>query len=178
VAPLIPPAGLPATIAANKEAPMDARTLHRGAALAAIALATLLLVDLFLGWQEVRVDVAGVVQSTDTASGWGAFGVVAGALAIALVLLELETLRHPDADLGRRELGAVALALGVFLAVAVQALTADVSVSVASVGVEVDSTRWPAYAGIVLSLGLLAATLAPFAASVRAPHGSMPHRTA
>lgn len=157
---------------------MDARTLYRGSALAAIALATLLLVDLFLGWQEVRVDVAGVVRTTETASGWGAFGLVAGALALALVLLELQTLRRGVEELGRRELGAVALALGTFLAVAVQALTGDVSVSVAAVAVEVEATRWPAYAGIALSLGLVAATLAPFAGSVRAPHGAMPHRTA
>ncbi|HSL65557.1 MAG TPA: hypothetical protein VK874_12960 [Gaiellaceae bacterium] len=157
---------------------MDPRRLHRGAAFAALGLALLLLVDLFLGWQEVRVDVAGVVRTTETASGWGPYGLVAGALAIALVLVELETLRHAAEDPGRRELGAVALALGIFVAVTVQALTGDVSVTVAAIGVEVESTQWPAIAGIALSLALVAATLVPLVGSVRAPRGAMPHGTA
>ena len=157
---------------------MDERTLHRGAAFAAIGLAVLLLVDLFLAWQKVTVDVAGVVRVNDMASGWGGFGLIAGALAIALILLELDNLRLGVEELGRRTIGAVALALGVFLATTVQALTGDVSVSVATVGVEVQSTRWPAYVGILLALALVAATLAPFLRTAHAPRGAMPHRTA
>ena len=157
---------------------MDARTLHRGAAFAVIGLAVLLLADLFLAWQEVTVDIAGVVQTSDTASGWGAFGLIAGVLAIALVLLELDNLRLGVEELGRRAVGAVALALGVFLATTVQALTADVSINVAAVAVEVQSTRWPAYVAVLLALALVAATLVPFLRTAHAPRGAMPHRTA
>ena len=157
---------------------MEARTLHRGAALAAVGLAVLLLVDLFLGWHEVDVDVAGVVQTHATASGWGTYGVIAGVLAIALVLLELDTLRLGVEEVGRRTLGAVALALGIFLATTMEALTGDVSVSVSAVGVEVQSTTWPAYLGIALSLALVAATLAPFLRPVHEHRGAMPHGTA
>lgn len=120
----------------------------------AAAAAALFIVDLFLSWQRTAVHFAGAVHVDHMGSGWSGWGVLAGVCAAALVLLVLSGRVPASAT------AAVGAAMFVFTALAIATGDAHVGMHGRAFGVEVDSTRWPAW------LGLGLAAIAALASSV------------
>jgi hypothetical protein len=130
---------------------MDARTYRDVAAAVAAAAGVLLLADLSLGWYGVNVWVAGVVNVTVTASGWGTVGTVAGLLTLAMLIYMIRPLRGSGTvTFGQAAVTAV-LGLAAFGFTVSRALTGVASVATSVTAVQVQSTLWPAYVGIVLA---------------------------
>jgi hypothetical protein len=132
------------------------------AAVAAVA-AVLLLVDLGLGWYEVKVSTAGITAISASSSGWSGVGLVAGLVTIALLVYMIRPLRR-EADMD-----AVQAALTCVLGVAVltltlaAALTGSASVTSPAAAVEVSTRLWPAYIGIGLAAVVAVGASAAFA---------------
>jgi hypothetical protein len=111
----------------------------------AAAAAALFIVDLFLSWQRTTVHVAGAVQVHHMASGWSGWGALAGVCAVALLVFVIA---------GRMPAAATAAAGAAMFVLAVLAVaTGDAHVGMhgRGFGVEVDTTRWPAWLGLGLA---------------------------
>jgi hypothetical protein len=168
-----------ATIAAQatEGGTMNVRSFERWVGLVAVGAALLFLADLFLGWQKVSVEVGGVVGIEQTASGFGGWGIAAAVFAVALVVLELDRLRSGSTT--RREAWIVAAGLALIGSTALAVLTGDASVNVqgGAVSVEVGTTLWPAWLGLVLAVIAAGAALAPpvLRARVHGPRGAVTH---
>jgi hypothetical protein len=145
--------------ASNKEWEMDGRTIRDVAAAVAAGAAVLLLGDLSLGWYSVTVSAGGVVKVDATSSGWTNIGVVAGLLAIAMLVYMIRPMRRA----GRIDLvqaaATAALGVAVFGFTVAAAFRGTASITTPATAVEVGSRLWPAYAGIALSAIVAAATL-------------------
>jgi hypothetical protein len=129
------------------------------------AAAGLLVVDLFLPWQRIGVDMPYIDVDT-TSTGWGGWGTVAGICALVLIVLAL----------AQRSMGPVTrAALGVLLPVftALAALTGDAHVMSGMMNVDVGETLWAAWVGLGLAVVAGAATLAPLVS--RPADRSQPH---
>jgi hypothetical protein len=117
------------------------------------ALSTLYVVVLFFDWQHVDVGFGSV---TTTASGWGGWGIVAGVVALGLIvyaLLEVGGYIPPDPG---TEIPPVAMAVVLLLTTVARFQTiADLNVA----GAVVVDRRWPATAGLVLAAVLAALAL-------------------
>jgi hypothetical protein len=129
---------------------------HRARAVA-MAASLLLIADLFVGWQRTTVRVPGAVDLQATNSGWTGWGLVAGVLAVVVAVLALAGLRGRAAHGGATLLAAC----GLLAATALAVLTgnADVRLVAGAVGVEVQATRWPAWAALALAVVVAAACL-------------------
>jgi hypothetical protein len=158
---------------------MDAHSLDRWAGLTVVGAGLLFILDLFLGWQKVSIAVSGVVDVEGTASGFRGWGLVAAVFAVVLVALVVAGLRAGPSV--RRPFALTTSALGLAISGALAAFTGDASVHVQTngVGVEVESTLWPAWVGLVLAVVAAAAALAPLVSELgsrhvhrAAPHGS------
>jgi len=159
---------------------MDKRTIRDVAAAVAAGAAVLLLADLSLGWFSVRVAVAGVVDVSANATGWGGTGTVAGLLGLAMLVAMIRPLRRDGAVTLARAAVTGVLGLGAFGFTVARALNGTASVTTPATAVHVQSTLWPAYVGIVLG-GLVAAgvitALVLVMQGARAPSGVI-HPTA
>jgi hypothetical protein len=149
---------------------MSSETLRRRARPVIAVAATLFVVDLFLGWQRVAVQMP-AIDVRSTASGWGGWGAFAGLCALALLALAI---------VGRTTPATVALGLGVLVFTALEVLTGHASVDVGAsmMRVHVDTTLWPAWVGLALAGTMAAAAAVPYLAvpgertpTTIAPHG-------
>ena len=129
-----------------------------------------LLADLFLDWRRVSVDTPAVSidAGSSAVAGWGAVAAVA-----LIALLSAELMRpRPDVSIG---LAFVAVSF-----VVVEFFTGSANVDVAGV-LAVDTTEraWPAYVGLALAGGLVAATALRLVESrqPRAPRAHASHGT-
>jgi uncharacterized membrane protein len=136
-------------------------TANRWTPYAVLVIGALLFVDFFLGWHRASVSVVGIVHVHGDSSAWAGWGAVAGICLIVLLLWE--GLRLAGAVVAQETTGAVVcfgLALGTVAFTAIEFFTGSASVqSTSSVVVDVHGRQWPAYAGIVLALLLLAAAV-------------------
>jgi len=132
---------------------MTSEALHKGARAVIAVAATLFVVDLFLGWQRVAVQMP-AIDVRSTASGWGGWGALAGLCALVLLTLAI---------VGRTTQATVALGLGVLVFTALEVLTghANVDVGASMMRVHVDTTLWPAWVGLALAGVMAAAAVVP-----------------
>ena len=114
--------------------------------------ATLFIVDLFLGWQRVAMQMSTVIDVRNTTSGWSGWGALAGLCAIVLLVLVVAGRQSPAT-------AALGLAALLFTAIEVLAGNAHVDVGASMMRVQVDTTLWPAWVGLALA-GLMAASAA------------------
>ena len=135
----------------NEGMTMDKRTIRDAAAAVAAGVGVLLLADLSLGWYEVKVAVAGVVDINVNAGGWGHFGTVAGLLTIAMLIYMIRPMRHDGAVTLAQAVVTAVLGLGAFGFTVARALNGSASVTTMATTVQVHATLWPAYVGIVLA---------------------------
>lgn len=114
------------------------------------ACSGLFLVDLFLDWGRVAVGVPMMGVSV-AHSGWSGWGIVAGGLAIALLLYALLELGGYIGPEPGTEIAPAALAIGLVLTALARFQELDqVHVGGSLGGVFVDR-RWPAAAGLALA---------------------------
>jgi hypothetical protein len=134
---------------------MTTEALQRRADPVIVGAATLFVVDLFLGWQRVEMQMAGAIGVHSTTSGWSGWGALAGICALALVVLVLA---------GRQTPAILALAVGVLLFTTVEVLAgnAHVGVSASMMRMQVDTTLWPAWVGLALAGTTAAAAAVPY----------------
>ena len=94
-----------------------------------------------------------------------------------LIVLALGELRG-DTRAHEHALAVGVIPFGLVLATALAVFTGDASVdaSAAGVGVELDTTLWPAWAGLTLAVVVAAAAFAPVVADLRGPQrrGALP----
>jgi hypothetical protein len=121
----------------------DLRTLSTGTKIL-LAAGILLLIDTFLAWQEVSVEVGGVEIASASQNAWNGFwGVVMGIALIALlvwVAVHIFQVELPDLTIPERTVTAV-LAGIVFVFAVLKNLIDDYS-------------AWASYVGIVLAAGV------------------------
>jgi hypothetical protein len=120
-----------------------------------LAGAALLVLDLFLPWQQVSAQGPfGTI--TASRSGWHGIGVLVGLLAIALIAWDLVQLsgRVPELPL-RKELVTAALGAATALFAVLEFLTHD------------EARHWPAWIGLLLAVSIGAGAWLQFAASRR-----------
>ena len=121
----------------------DLRTLSTGTKIL-LAAGILLLIDTFLAWQEVSVEVGGVEIASASQNAWNGFwGVVMGIALIALlvwVALHIFQVELPDLTIPERTVTAV-LAGIVFVFAVLKNLIDDYS-------------AWASYVGVVLAAGV------------------------
>jgi hypothetical protein len=148
---------------------METHVVRRFAGLVAAVASGLLVADLFLGWQRASVEIAGVVQTEASSMGWGGWGSFVGLFALLIFIVALrdlggnETTAHHLATVGILPFGLLASTL---LAV----FTGDASVNVAdTVSVEVDTTLWPAWVGLLLAVVASIAAFVPVALELGRP---------
>jgi hypothetical protein len=110
--------------------------LHRRADEVALVACVLLIGDLFLHWERSSVPVIGTDRVETGTSGWAGEGIVAGLLAIVLVLLLVRALTGHDHPL------LTLVASLAMLGAAAVALVAGGS----------DATHWPAWLGLGLAV--------------------------
>jgi hypothetical protein len=139
---------------------MDLGALKRASELALLGLAVLFLIALSLDWHRTTVEVLGEGDAEAASSGWSGWGLLAGFCALAIVGLELDRQLRKRSHEGQA-LVDLGLALGAALATVTAVFTGDASVSAGAVGVEVGSTLWPAWAGLVLAALMVVAALVP-----------------
>ena len=146
---------------------MDRKTIRDVAAAVAAGAAVLLLADLSLGWYDVRVATAGVVDISTTSSGWSDLGLVAGLLTIATLVYMIRPVRR-DGSVDVAQAGVTAvLGLAVIGFTIAAALTGSAEVTTPTTSVQVGSTLWPAYAGIALAAIVAGGALTAFALVLR-----------
>jgi hypothetical protein len=143
---------------------MSPETLQRRATLVLAAATFLFVADLFLAWQKVAVEVAGVVAVDATASGWRGWGLLGGSFAIALFVLSRHEL-WAGREVPRHETATALLGLGVLGTTALTVFTGSATVQTQSVGVEVQTTLWPAWIGLALAVVIAAAAFVPVVTS-------------
>jgi hypothetical protein len=121
----------------------DLRTLSTGTKILLVA-GILLLIDTFLAWQEVSVEVSGVEIASASQNAWNGFwGVVMGIALIALlvwVALQLFEVDLPDLNIPETTVTA-GLAGIVFVFALLKNLIDDYS-------------TWASYVGVVLAAGV------------------------
>ena len=129
-----------------------------GARVVVLAAAALFVVDLFLGWHQLSVNVVGVVGVEGTTSGWSDWGAAAGAAALAIVAWEIAAARSERVS-PLAVAGITALLSGVVLAGTLQEFFAgDARVEVAGIVIaEAGERLWPAWVGLALALALVSA---------------------
>ena len=149
---------------------MTSEALQQRARPVIAVAAMLFVVDLFLGWQRVAVQMP-AIDVRSTASGWGGWGALAGLCALVLLTLAI---------VGRTTQATVALGLGVLVFTALEVLTghANVDIGASMMRVHVDTTLWPAWVGLALAGVMAAAAVVPYLAvpgertpTTIAPHG-------
>jgi hypothetical protein len=149
---------------------MTSETLQQRVRPLIAVAATLFVVDLFLGWQQVAVSMP-LIDVRATASGWSGWGALAGLCALTLLTLAI---------IGRASAATVALGLGTLVFTALELLTdhANVDVGASMMRVHVDTTLWPAWVGLALAGVMAAAAAIPYLAlpgertpTTVAPHG-------
>jgi hypothetical protein len=149
---------------------MTFEALQRRANPVIAGAATLFLVDLFLGWQRVAMQMRGPFDVHNTTSGWSGWGALAGMCAIVLLVLALA---------GQRSPATAALGLGALLFTSLQVLTgnAHVDMGASMMRVQVDTTLWPAWVGLALAGVVAAAAALPYLARTgeRTPSAIAPH---
>ena len=124
--------------------PVDLKELSTGTKLL-IASGLLLLIDTFLAWQKVSVEVSGVeVASASQNAGHGFWGVGMGLALIALLVWVGLQIANVDLNLNVPEKTVTAALAGVVLVFAVLKNLID------------DYSAWPSYVGIVLAAGVAA----------------------
>jgi hypothetical protein len=125
--------------------------------------ALLFVFDLILDWQKATVEIAGVVDLESATSGWSGWGVAAGLLAIAVIVLAIT----------RLAIGTAVAAAGMLVATVLTAFTGDADLVPPRVRAEVDTTLWPTWIGLGLAGVTLLAALTPFVETLagRRPSG-------
>jgi hypothetical protein len=152
---------------------MDLGALKRASKLVLLGSALLFLVVLFLDWYRTSVNVVGAGDAEAASSGWSGWGLLAGFFALALVGFELDRIRRGSP---RKEQALVdqVLAGGLAVATVAAVFTGDASVTAGAVGVEVGTTLWPAWVGLVLAGVTVAAA---FVGAVPEAEREAPHAT-
>src|SRR5829696_1079851 len=121
----------------------DLRTLSTGTKLL-LGAGVLLLIDTFLAWQKVSVEVGGVEIASASRNAWhGFWGVAMGLVLIALLVwvgLQVAKVDLPDLNV-REPTVTVALAVLVLVLAVLKNLVDDYS-------------AWPSYVGVVLAAGV------------------------
>jgi hypothetical protein len=146
---------------------MDRRTIRDVAATVAAGAGVLLLADLSLGWHEVKVATAGIVDISATSSGWSGLGLVAGLLTIGMLVYMIRPLRHKGSiDIVQAAVAAV-LGLAVFGFATAAALTGSASIKAPEAAVEIGATMWPAYVAIALGAVVAGGVVTAFALVMR-----------
>lgn len=135
---------------------------------------------LLLDWRRVSVEVAGVVDVEQTSTGLSNRGIVAGVIAVALVVLTLARIRGDTLASHRRLLAELILAVGLLVFTVVAMFTGDVNVSAGPVGIEVETTLWPAWVGLFLAAVIVVAAAVEAAPELSSPAqprlgGPQPH---
>lgn len=148
---------------------MKSQDIRRAAGLTAVVASGLLLADLFLDWQRAYVGIAGVVQTDASSMGWGGWGSAVGVFALLTLVVALRDLGGHDTT--AHHLVAVGLLPFALLAsTLLTVFTGDASVNVANtVSVEVDTTLWPAWVGLVLAAVASVAAFVPVLLETRRP---------
>lgn len=159
---------------------MNVPALRRASTLAVLWSAVLYLVVLFLDWRRVSVEIGGAVDVEQTSSGLSNWGIVSAGIAVVLVVLTLARIRGDTPASPRRLLAQFILAVGLLVFTAVAIFTGDVSISAGPVGIEVDTTLWPAWLGLFLSAVIVVAAAVDAAPDVSSPAhprlgGPQPH---
>jgi uncharacterized membrane protein YjdF len=123
------------------------------------AIATLLLVDLFLPWHHVSVSVAGNLVAVEAdSSAWADWGAVAGVVLIVLLVWEGVRL---FAQRVASTLVTFILAVTAAACTVIEFVTGTVDVTSGSiVVVGVHGRQWPGYVGLVLAALLVVAAVA------------------
>jgi hypothetical protein len=114
---------------------------------------------LFLEWRDASIETATVDVHAGT-SGWAGWGIVAGALLVTYVVLELATARPVLVP-------STALLAAAFTGVAFFTGSAQVSVA-GVVAVDTEARLWPAYVGLSLAVLLGAGGIVRLVAAARA----------
>ncbi len=115
------------------------RSLSRGSKLV-LSAGALLVVDLFLTWQNLRVEFPGAGTATVPLDGWDAWGLLIAFTSIGLVVV-VAVVYASDVEIDediRWELWILVAALGLFAATLVKNLTDDAS-------------AWASYVGVALA---------------------------
>lgn len=136
---------------------MNLPALKRASTLVVLWSTVLYIGVLLLDWRRVSVEVAGVVDVEQTSSGLSNWGIVAGVIAVALVVLTLARIRGDAPASRRRLLAELILAVGLLVFTVVAMFTGDVNVSAGPVGIEVETTLWPAWVGLFLAAVIVVA---------------------
>jgi hypothetical protein len=117
----------------------DWRALSTGTKII-IGAGLLLLIDTFLAWQEVSVEVSGVEIASASQNAWNGFwGVVMGLALIALLVWVGLQIANVDINLNVPERTVTAVLAGIVFVFAVLKNLID------------DYSAWPSYVGIVLA---------------------------
>lgn len=159
---------------------MNVPALRRASTFAVLWSAVLYLGVLLLDWHRVSVEIGGVVDVEQSSSGLSNWGIVAAGLAVALVVLTLRRIGRDTPASPRRLLTELVLAVGLLVFTVAAAFTGDVSISSGPVGIEVETTLWPAWVGLFLSAVIVVAAAVDAAPEVSSPArprlgGPQPH---
>jgi hypothetical protein len=160
-----------ATLTATKEAAMNSTSTKVASTLVMVGSALAFIVVLFLDWHRTMVEIAGVATVRADDSGWSSWAALAGLAAIALVVVNLT--RFYRGIEPAPTFGIFDLVLGVAIVSATVAgvFSGAAQVEVATVGVEANTTLWPAWLGLAL-----ACVVAVSAAVVALPGAWQPNR--
>jgi hypothetical protein len=124
--------------------PVDLKALSTGTKVL-IASGLLLLIDTFLAWQKVSVEVSGVEVASASQNAWNGFwGVVMGLALVALLVWVGLQIANVDLNLNVPEKTVTMALAGIVLVFAVLKNLID------------DYSAWPSYVGIVLAAGVAA----------------------
>jgi hypothetical protein len=121
----------------------DLRALSTGTKLL-LGAGLLLLIDTFLAWQKVSVEVGGVEIASASQNAWhGFWGVAMGLVLIALLVwvgLQVANVEVPNLNLPERTVTVVLAVLVLVLALLKNIVD--------------DYSAWPSYVGVVLAAGV------------------------
>lgn len=159
---------------------MNLPALRRASTLAVLWSAVLYLAVLLLDWRRVSVEIGGAVDVEQTSSGLSNSGIVSGGIAVVLVVLTLQRIGRDTPASPGRLLAELVLAVGLLVFTVVAIFTGDVNISAGPVGIEVDTTLWPAWLGLFLSAVIVVAAAVDAAPEVSRPahprlRGPQPH---
>jgi hypothetical protein len=119
--------------------PVDLKALSTGTKLIAVA-GLLLLIDTFLAWQKVSVEVSGVEVASASQNAWhGFWGVVMGLALIALLVWVGLQIANVDLNVSLPEATVTAVLAGIVFVFALLKNLID------------DYSAWPSYVGVVLA---------------------------
>jgi hypothetical protein len=149
--------------------PVDLKALSTGTKII-LGAGLLLLIDTFLAWQEVSVEVSGVEVASASQNAWhGFWGVVMGLALIALLVWVGLQVAKVDINVSMPEGTVTAVLAGIVFVFAVLKNLID------------DYSAWPSYVGVVLAAAVAvgawmrlqetetAETVAPAAPAAPAP---------